>query len=97
MTNGHLQRDEAAIAITEHDRVLAAGGVLHRFRHPVGHFQRDLRSTASERPKPGNSGTIVRNDFDSSGTMASKLARSDSSEWNKNNGGPSPDCAALTV
>jgi hypothetical protein len=29
--------------------------------------------------------------------MASKLARSDSSEWNKNNGGPSPDCAALTV
>ena len=29
--------------------------------------------------------------------MASKLARSDSSEWNRNNGGPSPDCAALTV
>ena len=37
MADRHLQRDEAAIAITEHDCVFAAGGVLHRFRHPVGH------------------------------------------------------------
>src|SRR5258708_26185266 len=53
--------------------------------------------TACDRPKPGNSGTITGYDFDNSGTMASKLARSDSSEWNRNNGGPLPDCAALTV
>ena len=31
------------------------------------------------------------------GTIASKLARSDNSEWNRNSSGPSPDCAALTV
>jgi hypothetical protein len=37
-------------------------------------------STGFEAPKPGNSGTITRCDRDSVGRMASKLARSDSSE-----------------
>ena len=36
--------------------------------------------TAFDPPKPGNSGTITRNDCDSFGVIASKLARSDSSE-----------------
>ena len=36
MADRHLQRDEAAIAVAEHDRLFAARGVLHRLRHPVG-------------------------------------------------------------
>ena len=66
MANGHLQRDEAAIAIAEHDRVFAAAASFTASairsataaRPPV---------TACEPPKPGNSGTITRNDFDKFG------------------------------
>src|SRR5579872_1275300 len=52
---------------------------------------------AFEPPKPGSSGTITRWERESSGAIASKLARSDSSEWNRNNGVPSPVTAAFTV
>jgi len=79
MANGHLQRDEAAITVAEHDRLVAAGSVLHHLRHPVG----DRGKTTADgfrAAKPGSSGTITRNVRASAGTMASKLARSDSSE-----------------
>ena len=36
MADRHLQRDEPAIAIAEHDCLLAAGRIPHGFRHPVG-------------------------------------------------------------
>src|SRR4051812_14386953 len=53
--------------------------------------------TACEAPNPGNSGTMTRNARDKCGAIASKLARSDSSEWNRNSGGPLPETAAFTV
>ena len=57
MTNSHLQRDEPAIAIAEHDRVLAGGRVPHRFRHAVG----DLGKAASHRLRPAKTRQL-RND-----------------------------------
>ena len=79
MANGHLQRDEPAVTVAEHDCFARPCAFLHNLGHPVG----DIRKTSADRldrPKPGNSGTITRNDCDKRGTTASKLARSDSSE-----------------
>jgi hypothetical protein len=45
VTDRHLKRDEAAIAIAEHDGFVAAGGILHRFRHSIG----DLGKTTADR------------------------------------------------
>jgi hypothetical protein len=36
MADRHLQRDEAAIAVAEHDGVTAGRGLPHRLRHPIG-------------------------------------------------------------
>ena len=74
MADRHLQRDEAAIAVAKHDRVLSIGGVLHRFRHAIGDLSQSAGDFAGERPKPGNSGTIHPKRFRQfSATMASKL------------------------
>lgn len=37
MANRHLQRDEAAIAVAEHDDILAVGAVIYRSGHSISH------------------------------------------------------------
>lgn len=36
MANGHLQCDEAAVTVSEHDSVFTGGAIRHRFSHPIG-------------------------------------------------------------
>ena len=96
MANGHLQRDEAAIAIAEHDG-LAAAGVLHRLRHPVG----DIGKTAADRLRRAKARQFgndhperprQRRD-DGVETRAVRQQRMKQEKRRR----PLPDCAALTV
>ena len=48
VANGHLQRHEPAIAVAEHDGVIAAGTIRHHLRHSVGHG----REVAAHRRRP---------------------------------------------
>ena len=95
MPDRHLQRDEAAIAIAEHDGAVAR--FTDHFRHAVG----DIGEPAADRLRAAEARQL-RHDHakglrQARARSASKLARSDSSECNRNSGGPCRVCAALTV
>ena len=68
MANRHLQRHEPAIAVAEHDGIVAAGTVLHHLRHAVG----DRREVAVAPPATGRSPAIPE---PTPGTIATGAAR----------------------
>jgi len=73
MANSHLQRDEPAISVAEHDGLVSAGGIDHSLRHSIGDFGKacadrpglaEAGQFRDDHPKrlrqPGNDGVETR-------------------------------------
>jgi len=93
--NSHLQRDEPAISVAEHDGLVFAGGIGH------GSAIRSATSarpplTARDWPKPGSSGIDHRNDCDNRERWR-RNSPDPTAAMQQNSVGRLPNCAALTV